>query len=73
MRSYALIASIFHADSDIVQQGMARILSIVRCRLKDEGGGNLRFFKPPPDLTRGETPLGPPFYISLLPCYSRVR
>ena len=31
-----------------VEQGMARILSIVRCRLKDEGGGTFGSSNPPP-------------------------
>ena len=30
------------------EQGMARILSIVRCRLEDEGGGTFGSSNPPP-------------------------
>ena len=36
-------------------------------------GGEPSVLQPPPDITRGDTPLGPPFYISLLPCYCRVQ
>ena len=41
---------------------MARILSIVRCRPEDEGGGTFGSSTPPRDNQGGTPPLDPPLY-----------
>ena len=45
---------------------MARILSIVRCRPEDEGGGTFGSSTPPPRHNQGGTPPWTPLYITLL-------
>ena len=44
------------------KQGMARILSIVRCRLKDEGGGTFGSSTPPRHNQGGHPPWTPLLY-----------
>ena len=51
---------------------MARILSIVRCRPEDEGGGTFGSSTPPRHNQGGTPPLDPPLYYTSDLTYAHV-